>query len=169
MSLAAPTSMRYAPDYRRLLWNDFGHLLKTICTRPADIVAADLTKYLCPVETDAQILGAYLHALIKVPMQGFLRAVAMHHVVCSIWPHLSESKVDVVGDGHTEKLLKLTIDQGGLEVVADVLQYRQVQKRQACMLPECYKLSGELKAAQLEYVERIGSDNYVHHIRGLLQ
>ncbi|KAJ7171649.1 hypothetical protein C8R43DRAFT_1231178 [Mycena crocata] len=167
--LLPPTSMRYAPDYRRLLWNDFGHLLKTIRTSPADIVAADLAEYLWPVETDAQMLGAYLRALIKVPMQGFLRVVAMHHVACSIWPDLRESTADVPGQDRAEKLLKAIVDQGGLEVVADVLRYRQGQEGQVRVPPECYQLSGELKAARLEYVERVGGDDFARRVRGLLQ
>ncbi|KAJ7139403.1 hypothetical protein C8R44DRAFT_764386 [Mycena epipterygia] len=164
--LLPPTSMRYAIDYRRHLWNDFGHVLKTICTAPDDILSADLAEYMWPIETDPQMLGAYLRALVKVPLQGFLRLLAIHHVAHNIWPDLRESSAEP--EDRAAKLLKVVVDQGGLEVVGEIVRYRQVREG-VLRPPECFELDKEIKVGRLEYVERVGGDAFAHRVEGLLQ
>ncbi|KAJ7724980.1 hypothetical protein DFH07DRAFT_1003441, partial [Mycena maculata] len=165
--LLPATSMRYAPDYRRHLWNDFGHILKTIRTSPADVVAADLGEYMWPVETDAQMIGAYLRALVKVPLQGFLRLLAVHHVAYSIWPDLREGRAEPAD--RAEKLLRVVIDQGPPDVVAEVLRYRQTREGLVSVPPACFELGQETKALRLEYVDRIGGKGFSSRVEKLLQ
>ncbi|KAJ7479983.1 hypothetical protein B0H11DRAFT_2026044 [Mycena galericulata] len=169
--LLPATSMRYAPDYRRHLWNDFSHVLKSIRTSPEDIIAADLGEYLWPVETDPQMIGAYLRALVKIPLQGFVRLLAVHHVAYNIWPGLRESTAEpaTLGADRAEKLLKVVIDQGALEIVAEVLRYQQTREGLVSVPPECFGISQEVKSVRLEYVERVGGNALSSRVKGLLR
>ncbi|KAJ7451055.1 hypothetical protein FB451DRAFT_1145830 [Mycena latifolia] len=170
--LLPPTSMRYAPDYRRHLWNDFGHVLKTIRTAPENIISADLGEYMWPIETDPQMLGAYLRSLVKIPLHGFLRLVAIHHVAYNIWPDLRERSAEPasLGEDRAAKLLKVVVDQGALDVVTEVLRYRQAREGVLRVQPECFEqLDKETKRERLEYVKRMGGEGFAHHVEGLLQ
>lgn len=169
--LLPPTSMRYAPDYRRHLWNDFSHVLKTIRTSPDEIISADLGEYMWPVETDAHMVGAYLRALLKIPLEGFVRLLAIHHVACSIWPDLRESLAESapLGEDRAGKLLKAIVDQGSIEVVRDVLQYRQVREGLVTIPPKCFELDGQVKTGRLEYIRRVGGDELARRVEGVLQ
>ncbi|KAJ6573827.1 hypothetical protein DFH09DRAFT_382038 [Mycena vulgaris] len=169
--LLPPISMRYAPDYRRHLWNDFGHVLKTIRTSPADVISADLSEYMWPIETDPQMLGAYLRSLVKVRLQGFLRLVAIHHVAYNIWPDLRERSTEpaVLGEDRGARLLKVVLDQGAPEVVSEVLRYRQAREGVVSVQPECFELERDTKRGRLEYVQRVGGDTFARRVEGLLQ
>ncbi|GAW04792.1 cytoplasmic protein [Lentinula edodes] len=82
--------MLYAADYRKLLWNDYSHVLRGIRVEVDDVIAGagGIEQWLYPVETAPDVLGAYLRALIKYGegVQGFLRLLAVHHVAANIWP-----------------------------------------------------------------------------------
>jgi RNA polymerase II-associated protein 1 len=78
--LLYPTSMRYAPDYRKHLWCDFNlHLVKTI-----QVLSSDVRRYLYPIETDPQILGSNLSSLLQGRLQDVMRWIALH-VAANIW------------------------------------------------------------------------------------
>ncbi|KAJ6518694.1 hypothetical protein C8R45DRAFT_2812 [Mycena sanguinolenta] len=163
--LLPPTSMRYALDYRRHLWNDFGHVLKSVRTEPQDVVVADLGEYLWPVESDAQMIGAYLRALVNGGgLHGFLRLVATHHVACSIWPDLRESG----GEERAEKLLRVVLHQGEIEVVREVVYYRQVREGHIQMPPGCFELGEDIQRVRLEFIRRVGGD-LASRIEGLFE
>ena len=120
--LLPPLSMRYPADYRRFLWADFGQAVRTVRTPPGDVVTGSIAEYLWPAEGDAEVVGAYLRALVRGALEGFLRVVAVHHVACNIWPDLrGEGAAGGRGEGGGEerarKLLRAVVDQGGLEVV----------------------------------------------------
>jgi hypothetical protein len=163
--LLPPTAMRYAPDYRRHLWNDFAHVLKTVRVEPGNVVTADLGEYLWPVEGDAQMIGAYLRALVNGGLYGFLRMVATHHVACSIWPDL---RAGGVGEERAEKLLRVVLDQAAKEAVREVVCYRQAREGRVQVAPGCFELSEEVKRVRLEYVERVGGERFVSRVEGLL-
>ncbi|KAJ7045065.1 hypothetical protein C8F04DRAFT_1067585 [Mycena alexandri] len=170
--LLPPTSMRYAPDYRRHLWNDFAHVLRSVRTEPMDVLSGDLGEYLWPVDTDAQMLGAYMRALVKDggAVHGFLRLVATHHVACNIWPDLRDGiGGEQLGEERAEKLLRAVVDQGGLEVVREVSTYRQVRGEGVELPPRCFELSAEVKVSRLEYVRRLGGEAVVQRLEGLLR
>ncbi|KAK7053845.1 hypothetical protein R3P38DRAFT_2601661 [Favolaschia claudopus] len=170
--LLPPTAMCYAVDYRRHLWNDFAHVLKSVRTEPGDVVAGDLGEYLWPVETDAQMLGAYLRALVRSGgdgLHGFLRMVAVHHVACNVWPDLRENGAAVGAEERAEKLVRVVLDQGEMQVVRDVVLYRQVGAGRVRVPPDCFELSEEIKRERLGYVERVGGVGLVGRVEGLLQ
>ncbi|KAJ7630335.1 hypothetical protein FB45DRAFT_915219 [Roridomyces roridus] len=166
--LLPPTSMRYALDYRRHLWNDFSHILKTIRTNPEDMIAADLAEFMWPVESDPQMVAAYLGALIKVPLQGFPRILALHHVACNIWPDLRTGELAGNGD-RAEKLLRVVVDQGGLEVITDVVRYQQKPAGPVRLPPDCFDLGADGRAARLTFIERVGGAVLSGRVEGLLK
>ena len=90
-AIIPPLAMTYAPDYRRLLWNDYAAVLPgiTMNTLDAPVVGGKrLDAYLWPCETDEIVLTRYADALARgtvSPNQPFLYAVALHHVCGALW------------------------------------------------------------------------------------
>ncbi|KAF7306281.1 hypothetical protein MIND_00419000 [Mycena indigotica] len=162
--LLPPTTMKYAPDYRRHLWNDFAHVIRTIRVTPETLIAGDLGEYLWPVDSDPQMLGGYLRALLKDGgVQDFLRLVALHHVACNIWPDLRENGEDE----RAEKLLKAVIEQGSHDTVAEVMRYRQASKQHVSLPPDCFNIHENLRISRLDFVRRVGGDVLVERVHGL--
>ncbi|KAI0917629.1 hypothetical protein AcW1_007210 [Taiwanofungus camphoratus] len=163
--LLPPSSMRYPLDYRRYLWADYGHVLKTIRTPIESVITDSIGEYLWPVEADAQIIGAYVRALVKGSLTGFVRLVAIHHVACNIWP-------DLYGAGTEEKaskLLKAVTDQGAFDVVREVVLYRQVRAGTTLIPPACFAQAGEWKASRLRIISSWGGDSLKERLRNLLE
>ncbi|KAJ3769911.1 hypothetical protein FB446DRAFT_790950 [Lentinula raphanica] len=143
--LLPPTSMLYAPDYRKLLWSDYSHVLPGIRVDVDDVMvgAGGIEEWLYPVENAPEVLGAYLHALItyKERLQGFMRLLAVHHIAANIWPDVrmdTTASRSIADDERSSKLLRAVIGQGGMQVVKDVLRYRQSPRTsRALRFPGC--------------------------------
>lgn len=149
--LLPPTSMRYPPDYRKHLWGDFGHVIRTVQTPIEQVVTGDLREYLWPVETDVSMLASYLQALIKNPLGDFMRFVAVHHVAHNLWPDLHGTKES----DRTSRLLKTIVEQGGGAVVREVLRYRQIGRDQPLLLPPaCFAQDGDWKTSRVLFIGR---------------
>ncbi|KAG6866175.1 hypothetical protein C0991_007725 [Blastosporella zonata] len=156
--LLPPTSMRYALDYRKHLWNDFGHVLKTVRTPADQVICQDIREYLSPVEEDPQMLGFYLRGLLKQQLQGFVHLVALHHVASSIWLDLHDGPG--WGEERASKMLKAVVEQGGHELVREVVRYQQSASGTALLPPRCFDfLDDHVRAARLECVARWGLQN----------
>ncbi|TFK48807.1 hypothetical protein OE88DRAFT_1760352 [Heliocybe sulcata] len=156
--LLPPLSMRYAVDYRKLLWDDFNHTLRTIRAPVEDVLSEDLAEYLYPVEQDKVVVAAYLRALVKPgACHGFLRFVAVHHVAAHIWEDLRATG-GPRDEERTEKLVKAVVTQGDLDVVRQVVLYKQVEGvpiGQGLLLPpQCFEQSGSWKEERLRQAER---------------
>jgi hypothetical protein len=168
--LLPPTAMKYAQDYRKHLWCDFGHILRTVQTSPEKIISADLREYLYPVETYSQILNAYLNLLLKDNLREFPRFLAVHHLACNVWPDLVENgKPDEQSAG---AILKAVLQQGGNEVVRSLMRYRQIRlgsEGTVLLPPECFEGLDE-QAARLrkDCVTRWGGPNLLSKIDALL-
>lgn len=139
--LIPPISMRYPLDYRKLLWNDFGHVMKGIRVPVSQVLGSDIRDYLFPVEGDPEVLGAYLRALFQrgggMEANSFVRLVAVHHVASNIWNNLPGSEEE-----RAKKLLLAVIQQGSQDITKDVLRYRQATE--TCLLPpDCYSLNND--------------------------
>ncbi|KAH8104956.1 hypothetical protein DFH11DRAFT_1645705 [Phellopilus nigrolimitatus] len=150
--LLPPTSMAYAIDYRKHLWGDFGHVVRTIQTPIDEVLAPDLKSYLWPSEMNAEMLGWYLRALTKWPLSGFVRFVAVHHVASSIWPDLQEES-GVVREKRARMLLHAVVGQTRPDVVKDIAHYTQTHGGNAHLPPKCYECSEDRKSARLTYVK----------------
>ncbi|CAO1619885.1 unnamed protein product [Parajaminaea phylloscopi] len=101
-ALLVPLSpAQYAPDYRRLLWKDYSHLLPTIRTpcRSVDLVALLLPDATRQCEPD-DLIQAYVAALVEKRVQWeqaseeVLPRVAVHHIAAYLWPPSSEAQSD---------------------------------------------------------------------------
>ncbi|TFY63819.1 hypothetical protein EVJ58_g3027 [Rhodofomes roseus] len=160
--LLPPTSMRYPVDYRKFLWADYGHLLKTIRTPIEGVLTDNIGEYLWPVERDPEVVGAHLRALVKGLPEGFLRFIAVHHVACNIWQDISD-----VTEEKAQRLLEAIVDQGSLDVIREVMCYRQVREGTALLPSECFAQMGEWKTRRLEFVTKVGGPSMADRMKGL--
>ncbi|CAL1713714.1 unnamed protein product [Somion occarium] len=151
--LLPPTSMRYAVDYRKYLWADYSHIVKTIKTPIEAVIADSVDEYLYPVETSAEVIGAYLRTLVKGGLEGFVRLVAVHHIACNIWPDLRNGVGD---DGKAAKLLQAVVTQCGFDAVREVVLYRQTAGSAAVLPPACFEQAGEWKVSRREFLGHSG-------------
>jgi len=162
--LLPPLSTRYALDYRKYLWADYAHVLRTIRTPIDAVITASVGEYLWPVEKDAQVIGSYLRALVRGTLDGFLRFLAVHHIACTIWPDLGGAAEDKAG-----KLLRAVVEQAGLDFIREVVCYRQVTEGTILTPPHCFVQSGDWRASRLQFIERVGSDSMKERLRKLLE
>ncbi|KAG6909274.1 hypothetical protein DXG01_001218 [Tephrocybe rancida] len=152
--LLPPTSMRYALDYRKHLWNDFGHILKTIRTPVEQVICEDVKEYLWPVEEDSQMLSFYLRGLLKQQLQGFVRLVALHHVASSVWSDIHAGPG--WGEERASKLMTTVAEQGSHELVREVVQYQQSATGAAILPPQCFDISDDqIRAKRLECIDEL--------------
>ncbi|KAG5641607.1 hypothetical protein DXG03_004644 [Asterophora parasitica] len=152
--LLPPTSMRYPIDYRKHLWNDVGHILKNIRTPVDQVICKDIREYLWPIETDSQVLGGYLRALLKENLQGFMHLVALNHIASNIWPDLHGAEWL---EGRASKLLKAVVEQGGHERVKEIVRYRAPTSGVSVVPPECLMGLDDLATSgRLDCVTRWG-------------
>lgn len=161
--LLPPLSMRYPADYRKYLWADFNHVMRTVRVTPEDVLTGSIAEYLWPVETDAEIVGAYLRALVKGPLDGFVRLVAVHHLACRIWPDLGSD-----GEEKASKVLRAVVDQGSFDVARDVVLYRQNREGTIILPPACFEQHGSWRESRLQFAERCGED-VKERLKGLLE
>ena len=186
--LLVPTSMDYPIDYRKFLWGDYGHVLRSVRIGAADIVLSSpsqFSSYLWPIERDPHVVGYFMRALFKtgtLAPDGFLRFIAVHHVASSIWEDLSRcSSVNVEQGGQGSQILKAVVDQGSLDVVREVVMYKQnLEEGKPLLLPpRCFKWDGapketgegmvDWKTKRLEFVKHVGGDSLVERLRPLLK
>ncbi|KAJ3903440.1 hypothetical protein F5879DRAFT_149047 [Lentinula edodes] len=175
--LLPPTSMLYAADYRKLLWNDYSHVLRGIRVEVDDVIAGagGIEQWMYPVETAPDVLGAYLRALIKYGegVQGFLRLLAVHHVAANIWPdfYVDTHIEELVFDERRSKLLRVVVEQGGMEVVKDVLRYRQSpQLRRILCSPACFQEVDEsCKRLRCDLIANWIGEGTLERVRGVFE
>ena len=162
--LLPPLSMRYAVDYRKHLWGDFGHVIKTVKTPVEQVITADIREYLYPVEDNAQMLRSYVLALVHDIPKGFLRLVAIHHVASNIWPDLGEDTA-VFDEDRAFGFLKTVIEQGNREVARNVISYRQTKEG---VLPlSCYEVDATVKELRKAIVKRWRGGDLSELVEGL--
>ena len=122
----------------------------------------DPREYLYPIEQDVGVLGAYVAALVSRDgggAEGFLKLLAVHHVACTVWGDLDTnvegSTDDTEGkekklEKDTEmkrreemraRLLRAVLVRGEMDVVKDVVLYRQCPRSQGTFVwpPGCYR------------------------------
>ncbi|KAJ3572950.1 hypothetical protein NP233_g2738 [Leucocoprinus birnbaumii] len=163
--LLPPTSMRYANDYRKHFWDDFNHIVKTIRTPCQQVLSSDLREYLDPIESDPQMIGAFLRVLLKEPLEGFVRLVAIHHIASSIWPDL---RGDVSSEARAEKLVKAVAAQGSVDVVREITTYRQTASGAIWTPPVCFEFVNDVAEARMTWIRGLGDAMVVSRLEGLL-
>ena len=194
--LLVPTSMDYPIDYRKFLWGDYSHVLRSVRIGTADVLLPSpprFSGYLWPIERDPHIVGCFMRALFKagtLVSEGFLRFVAVHHVASGIWEDLaycSSANVEQSREGRgwdmekATQMLKAVVDQGPLDAMREVVTYKQNLEEGKPLLfpPRCFEwdsTSGEAgekdvdwKMERLEFVRQVGGDSLVERLRPLLK
>lgn len=157
--LLPPTSMQYAPDYRKHLWVDFNHIIKTIHTPYSQVLSSDLREYLYPIENDSQLIAAFLRAILKGPLEGFVRLVAVHHIASNIWQDLQNEGPR--NKARAEKLIKAVVGQGNNDTVREVISYRQKPSGSIWVPPVCFESSSEVAGARLAWIRELGDTNVI--------
>lgn len=149
--LLPPLSMRYAMDYRKHVWDDFGHVIKTVKTPVEQVIAADIREYLYPVEDNAPMVRSYIRALVHDIPKGFLQLVAIHHVASNIWPDLAEETA-VFDEDRALEFLRTIVEQESREVAQKVISYRQTTD--GLLPPSCYEVDAMMKESRMGIVKR---------------
>ncbi|TFK40500.1 hypothetical protein BDQ12DRAFT_679536 [Crucibulum laeve] len=162
--LLPSTSMRYPVDYRKHLWNDFNHVMRTIRTPFEQVISGDLREYLHPLEADPQLIGSYLRSLLKGSLQEFVRLVALHHLASNIWIDLEKEGYN---DERAGKLLKTIVDQGSKELVSEVVRYRQSRAGPVVLPPLCFLGLDDVKEARIQSLRRWGGEPLVERLEAL--
>ncbi|KEP47718.1 cytoplasmic protein [Rhizoctonia solani 123E] len=156
--LLPPLSMNYAKDYRRLLWGDYGHILRSIQTKLPEVPGDTLEEWLWPRDKDAEMIGWYVKALMKGGVQGFLRFIAVHHVATSIWPEFGSEDANSWDMSSTDKerarmIIGAMAHQAGPALFAALMLYEQ-KKLDIIPYPVCYEgrgLDGERRRRRVEW------------------
>ena len=165
--LLPPTSMKYAQDYRKHLWCDFGHILRTVRTSPETIISADLREYLYPAETRPQLINAYLSLLLKDEVHEFPRFLAVHHLACNVWPDLVET--GELDEQKASAILKVVLQQGGNDLVRSVVRYCQNSEGTVLLPPKCFEgLDEQTARSRKGCVSRWGGPKLLDKIDSLL-
>ena len=194
--LLVPTSMDYPIDYRKFLWGDYGHTLRSVRIGTVDILLSSpsqFSSYLWPIERDPHVVGHFMRALFTtgtLVSGGFLRFVAVHHVASGIWEDLVYRPSTNVERGEERcgwdkenavQMLKAVVDQGSLDVVKEVVVYNQnLEEGKPLILPPyCFEwdgVSGEAgegsvdwKMRRLKFARDVGGDTLVERLRPLLE
>ena len=168
--LLPPLAMKYPIDYRKLIWTDYNHVLRTIRTDASHPAILDLSAFLWPIEKDTWLVDAYIGALCRKSggLQGLLRDIAVHHVAYHMWPDLSVSRdaphtspsdliegesvpaVHTDTDAWTKRLFLLATASN--DVVKDVILYNRRLGRPG----QAGELSSELRGERMEHVALYG-------------
>ena len=194
--LLVPTSMGYPVDYRKFLWGDYGHALRSVRIGVTDVLLSSpsqFSSYLWPVERDPHVVGYLMRALFKMDTlipDGFLRFVAVHHVASGIWEDLTHhlgANVERGGGGGGEwekeratQMLKAVMDQAPPDLAREVVLYKQsLEEGQALLLPpHCFEWGDiprgagkgpvDWRTRRLEFVRHLGGDSLVERLQPLL-
>ena len=170
--LLPPLAQRYAPDYRKLLYDDTAHVLGTVRTPVERVIGGAAGTFLWPTELAPQVAGAQLSLLVgrraRVPIEGFVRWMAVHHVAANIWPDLREDPPSPVVDERGRKLLQALVDQGEHAVVREVTLYWQRREGSVVLPPVCFGLESVKRKDRLDWVKYWAKGDLVEHMERLL-
>lgn len=146
--LLPPLAMAYPIDYRKLLWIDYAHLLRTIKISVEEAItdapgSGALATYLYPTERNDSLLGAYGDALVsrKTPDEpdSFLSFVAVHHVAASLFGEEQPTLME-------RRLAGAVVGQGSRELVERLLRYEQGGEGEKLRLPpSCFGGAGGME------------------------
>lgn len=155
--LIPPLSMKYPSDFRKYLWADYSHVIRTVKTPLDSIVAGSVEEFLWPVETNTEVITGYLRAVTRGEADGFLRLIAVHHIACSIWPDLRMDDAEA-SEEKAAKLLQALVGQGEFVGVKEVVWYKQTPNEPALLPPACFEQKGDWMDERRAFVGRYGSD-----------
>lgn len=170
--LLPPLAQRYAPDYRKLLYDETAHALGTVRTPVERVIGGAAGIFLWPAEQAPEVVGAHLSLLVgrraRVPIEGFVHWMAVHHVAANIWLDLCEGPPSAIADERGRKLLEALVIQGTHVVVREVTLYWQRRDGPAALPPLCFELNPVRHRDRLDWVKLWAKADLVERIEGLL-
>ena len=170
--LLPPLAQRYAPDYRKLLYDETAHVLGTVRTPVERVVGGAVGSFLWPAEQTPQVVGALLSLLVgrhaRVPIEGFVHWMAVHHVAANIWPDLRGDSPSAIADERGRKLLEALVIQGEHGIVREVALYWQRQDGTVALPPVCFDLNPARRKKRSDWVKSWAKGDFVERIEGLL-
>jgi len=170
--LLPPLEQRYAPDYRKLLYDDHAHTLSTVRTPVERVIGGGAGTFLWPAERSPQVVGAQLNLLVgrrtRASIEGFVHWMAVHHISANIWPDLREGSPSAVADERGRKLLEALVIQGDHVVVREVTLYWQRQEGMVALPPECFDLNPVRRRHRLDWVKSWAEGDLVERIEGVM-
>src|SRR6266702_2142252 len=170
--LLPPLAQRYAPDYRKLVYDETAHVLGSVRTPVERVIGEAAGTFLWPAEQTPQVVGAQLSLLVgrraRLPIEGFVHWMAVHHVAANIWPDLREDPPSAIADERGRKLLESLVIQGGHVVVREVTLYWQRREGTVALPPVCFDLDSVRRRNRLDWVKFWAKGDLVERIEGLL-
>ena len=170
--LLPPLAQRYPPDYRKLLYDDTAHVLGTVRTPVERVVGGAAGPFLWPAEQAPEVVGALLSLLVgrraRVPIEGFVRWMAVHHIAANIWPDLREDLPSAIADERGRKLLEALVIQGEHGIVREVTLYWQRRDGTVVLPPACFDLNLAKRQKRLDWVKSREKGDFVERIERLL-
>ena len=171
--LLPPLAQSYASDYRKLLYDETAHILGTVRTPAERVIGEAVGPFLWPAEGVPQIVGAMLSLLVgrraRVPIEGFVRWMAVHHVAANVWPDLREDASSSVADERGRKLFEALVNQGEHGVVRDVSLYWQRRTGRVVSPPVCFDLDPETRRSRLAWIKDWAKSDLVERVEGLFE
>ncbi|GAA6004075.1 hypothetical protein JCM10207_002413 [Rhodosporidiobolus poonsookiae] len=160
--LLPPLAMGYPADYRRLLWTDYAHLLRTLRFNVDEAISdkqgeGALSAFLEPREESEAVLAAYVDALatgtVSKDATPFLHLVAVHHVAAALFSESDAEPLRRVAD----KLARTLVQRRKADVVRTVLEYGQRREgEEVRMPPACYGVVDEvLRGVRVERMRKL--------------
>ncbi|KIJ56785.1 hypothetical protein M422DRAFT_773546 [Sphaerobolus stellatus SS14] len=161
-----PLASFYEPDYRKLLFGDYNHILRTIKVEPQNVYTTDIREYFWPVEENTTMIGWYVRTATTPAVEGFVRWMAVHHLACNIWPDLEGSSNITIEKA--SKLLKAVMVRGDHKIVRDVVFYRQTRSS-PCLPPQCYEKQGhdDLGQQRWHFIKSMADPDMEKRLEGL--
>ncbi|GAA6062557.1 hypothetical protein JCM10212_004118 [Sporobolomyces blumeae] len=161
--LLPPLAMAHPVDYRRLVWTDYAHILRTLTFSVADAISdvedrsGSLSSYLYPIETNETMLKAYVDALstgtVQLAQSPFLAFVAIHHVAEAILGPDSGA----ISSQTKSRLVKTLVGQAEASVLKQILDYRQARAGEVARVPpECFEGDDEGRLRRVERLVELG-------------
>ncbi|KAH9973933.1 hypothetical protein BJV74DRAFT_889030 [Russula compacta] len=171
--LLPPLAQHYAPDYRKLLYDDTVHALGTVRTPVERVIAEAAGAFLWPAERVPQVVGANLSLLVgrraRVPIEGFVRWMAVHHVAANVWPDLREDTSSPVADERGRKMLEALVNQGENQVVREVTLYWQQREGRVVLPPVCFDLKPLRRRNRLAWIKNWAKGDLLERAEELLE
>lgn len=147
-AMLLPTLAKTYPlDYRKLLWIDYSHLLRSINLTISQAItdspgSSALSQYLYPTETNDDLLAAYAEALVvnKVVEGSYLYFIAMVHIVETLFQSNDNELGGVEDSLLVKRLSKSFIAQGSDQLILRLLSVRLAEEEgdQLLLIPECF-------------------------------
>ncbi|KAH9041163.1 hypothetical protein EDB84DRAFT_1267224, partial [Lactarius hengduanensis] len=148
-------------DYRKLVYDETAHVLGTVRTPVELVIGGVAGTFLWPAEQAPERRA-------RVPIEGFVHWMAVHHVAANIWPDLCEDPPSAIADERGRKLLEALVIQGEHTVVREVTLYWQRREGTVALPPVCFVLDPVGRRNRLDWVKSWARGDFVERIEGLL-